>query len=87
MMLRGPAVALTEYEDSILFDLDDPDFGANERSSSPALLGMGLRRGSRSSCGSAGTKNFHTSLTSETTAQQYIIHNSIMLYTVLLFIL
>jgi hypothetical protein len=55
MMLRGPAVALTEYEDNILFDLDDPDFGANERPSSPALLGMGLRRGSRSSCGSSGT--------------------------------
>ncbi|CAB3385632.1 Hypothetical predicted protein [Cloeon dipterum] len=51
MMLRGPAVALTEYEDNINFDLDDPDFGTNEncRSSSPALLGMGLRRGSRSS--------------------------------------
>ncbi|XP_059472982.1 protein pinocchio [Neocloeon triangulifer] len=57
MMLRGPAVALTEYEDNILFDLDDPDFGANEncRPSSPAFLGMGLRRGSRSSCGSSAS--------------------------------
>lgn len=55
-MLR-PAVALTEYEDNILFDLDDPDFSAGERSSSPTphTLGAGLRRASRGSCGSSAS--------------------------------